>query len=84
MGLDIGVVSPKEGLCPVTGQIFHHVHALTAAIVTLARIALGVLVGENGGSSGQGGLADEVLRGDQLQISSLAAALCLLLFLCKI
>ena len=75
VGLDVHMVRPEEGLGPVPGDVFHHVHALAAAIVPLAGVAFGVLVGEHGGRRGQHSLADEVFRGDELDVSALAVIL---------
>ena len=41
VGLNIGVVGTEKLLGPLDGDVFHHVHALTAAVVTLARVARG-------------------------------------------
>ena len=75
VGLNIGVVGTEKLLGPLDGDVFHHVHALTAAVVTLARVALGVLVGENGAGGGQDSGADDVLRGNQLNVLLLAVVL---------
>ena len=47
MGLDVGVVRAEEGLGPLAREVLGHVDELAAAVVALARIALGVLIGED-------------------------------------
>ena len=54
----------------------HTIANLQSLLYLANRKARGWLFGENGGSSGQGGLADEVLRGDQLDVSALTVILC--------
>src|SRR5215208_1640449 len=44
MRLHVGVICAEELLRPVYGELLHHVHKLAAAVVALARVALGVLV----------------------------------------
>ena len=68
VGLHIGIIGAEELLGPLNGDVLHHVHALTAAVVALAGIALGVLVGQDGTGGGQNGGTDDVLRGDQLNV----------------
>lgn len=75
MGLHVGMVGPEQPAGPVAGQVFHHVHALAAAVVPLAGVALGILVGEHRARCGQHRLADKVLRRDQLDIAPLAVIL---------
>jgi len=75
VGLHIGIIGAEELLGPLNGDVLHHVHALTAAVVALAGIALCVLVGEDGAGGGQDSGADDVLRGDQLDVLLLAVVL---------
>jgi len=75
VGLHIGMVRPKQLLGTVNGQLLHHIHMLTAAIVTLARIPFGVLVGHDTALGFQHCLGYKVLRGDQLQVILLALGL---------
>ena len=46
VGLDVGVLGAEELAGPVDGQLLHLVDHLAAAVVALAGVALGVLVGE--------------------------------------
>ena len=75
VGLHIGIIGAEELLGPLNGDVLHHVHALTAAVVALAGIALCVLVGEDGAGGGQDSGADDVLRVDQLDVLLLAVVL---------
>ena len=45
-GCTLACSAPKSCFSPVDGQLFDHVDELAAAVVALARIALGVLVGQ--------------------------------------
>ena len=72
VGLNIGVVRAKELAGPLPGNILHHVHALTAAVVTVGGIALSVFVGQHCAHGSQHRDADKVLRGDQLNVAPLA------------
>ena len=45
--LHVGVLGAEQGLDPVDGQLLDHVDVLAAAVVALARVALGVLVGQH-------------------------------------
>ena len=66
--LDIHVLRPEEFPCPLHRQALHHVHVLAAAVVALAGITLGVLVGHEGALGFQNSLAHDVLGSDQLQV----------------
>jgi hypothetical protein len=70
--LHVGVLGAEELLGAVAGQVLDDVGELAAAVVALAGIALGVLVGEDGAGGLEHGAADEVLRGDHLQAFVLA------------
>ncbi|MDI2022227.1 hypothetical protein PJL18_02758 [Paenarthrobacter nicotinovorans] len=45
--LDIGESGAKEGLQAVDGKLFDHINVFAAAVVALARVAFGVLVGQH-------------------------------------
>jgi hypothetical protein len=64
--------APKSCFGAVAGQVLDDVGELAAAVVALAGIAFGVLVGEDGARGLEHGAADEVLRGDHLQAFVLA------------
>ena len=47
VGLHVGVLGAEQRLGPLAGQVLDLVDDLVAAVVALARVALGVLVGEH-------------------------------------
>ena len=47
VGLHVGVVGPEQGLDPLAGQVLHLVDVHVSAVVPLAGVALGVLVGQH-------------------------------------
>ena len=73
--LHIGVLGAKELLGAVARQIFDDVGVFATAVIALARIALGIFVGEDRSGRLEHGLADEIFRGDHLQAFMLAANL---------
>ena len=75
MRLDIGMVGAEKKLCPVTGKIFRHVDEFATAIVPLAGITLGVLVGEHGARRFHDRLRSIVFAGDELELVALARRL---------
>ena len=56
---------------PVSGQVFGHVDELAAAVVAMARIALGVFIGQHAADGLHHGRAGVVFRGDHLQAAPL-------------
>src|SRR5690606_27722146 len=75
MGLDVGVVGAEELPGAVDGQLLRHVDVLAAAVVALAGVPLGVLVGELAALGLHDPRAGVVLAGDQLDVVLLAAVL---------
>ncbi len=73
--LHVGVLGAEELLGAIARQVLDHVGELASAVIALAGIALGVLVGEDRAGGFKHGLANEVLGGDQLQPFMLAALL---------
>src|ERR1700677_1316142 len=71
--LHVDVLRAKELTGAIPGQVFDDVGILTATVVALAWIALGVFVGEDRADSLQHRLAYKILRGDHLQAFVLAA-----------
>ena len=47
VGLHVGIIRAEQGLDPINGQHFSLVHILATAIVALAGVALGILVGHD-------------------------------------
>ena len=75
--LDVGEAGVEQLLHPVDRQLLGHVDELAAAVVALARVALGVLVGELAALGGHHRGGGVVLRGDQLDVLFLALVLAL-------
>ncbi|EEF93685.1 hypothetical protein CATMIT_01681, partial [Catenibacterium mitsuokai DSM 15897] len=75
MRLHVGVVGAVELLDPVDRQLLGDVDVLATAVIALARVALGVLVGQHAALGFQHARAGVVLRGDQLDMVFLAAGL---------
>ena len=73
--LHVGVRRAEELLQPVDGELLHLVHHLAAAVVPLARVALGVLVGERRAHRVDDRAAREVLARDELEAVLLPAQL---------
>ena len=73
--LDVRVPGAEQGLDPVDRELFDHVHVLAAAVVALARVALGVLVRQHRTLRLHHGPGGVVLRGDHLQAVALAGQL---------
>src|SRR5215211_629574 len=70
--LHVDVLGREELLRPVYGELFDYVHELAAAVVPLARVALGVLVGHHRALGRQHRRGGEVLAGYQLDGRPLA------------
>ena len=70
--LHVRVLGAEQGLDPVDRELLDHVHVLAAAVVALARVALGVLVGQHRALRLHHGNRGVVLRGDHLQAVALA------------
>ena len=72
MGLHVGVLGAEELASPADGDVLHLVHILAAAVVTVAGITFGILVGEHAAHGGYDGGGDDVLAGNQLNVLALA------------
>ena len=67
VGLDVDVIIGVKDLFPlVAAEVFDLVDHMAAAVIALARIALGVFVGQAGAGRLHHVLADKVFRRDQL------------------
>nr|BFE95561.1 hypothetical protein GCM10020185_60970 [Pseudomonas brassicacearum subsp. brassicacearum] len=73
MRLDVGVIAIEQHLDPLDGQALSHVDILATAVVALARVTFGVLVGEYRVLNRHHQWAGVVLGGDQLDVIFLAA-----------
>ena len=72
MRLHICPVGSKEFLRTVDRQLLRHVDVFTAAVVTLAGVALRIFIRENTPLRLHNRVADDVLRRDELQFRALA------------
>ena len=77
VGLDVGMLSAEQLAGALTGDLFGLVDAVAAAVVALAGIALGVLVGQARAHSHHDSRGDDVFGGDQLDVALLAVILLL-------
>ena len=73
--LHVRVPGAEQGLDPVDRELLDHVNVLAAAVVALARVALGVLVRQHRTLRLHHGPGGVVLRGDHLQAVALAGQL---------
>ena len=65
--LHVRMLGAEELLGAIARQVLHHVGELAPAVVAPARVALGVLVGEDRAGRLQHRFGDKVLAGDHLQ-----------------
>ena len=77
VGLDVRVLGAEELAGALTGDLLGLVNAVAAAVVALAGIALGVLVGQARAHSHHDSRGDDVFGGDQLDVALLAVILLL-------
>ena len=77
MRLHIGVACMKQFFSAVDRQLFGHIHMLAAAVVALAGVTLGVLVGEHRTLRHQHARAGVIFRGNQLNMILLTLPFCL-------
>ncbi len=75
MRLHVGIVGTEQLLGAVDGQLFDHVDVFAAAVVALAGISFGVLVGQYRPLRLQHPGAGVVFRGDELNVVLLASPL---------
>ena len=75
MRLHVGVFRAEKFLGAIDRQLFHFVGDFAAAVVALARIALGVFVGEDRAHGFEHRFRDEIFARDQFQAGSLALGL---------
>ena len=74
-GCTLACSAPKSAFARAMASALDDVDELAAAVVALARIAFGVLVGQHRAGGFEHGAADEVLRRDQLEAAVLAVPL---------
>ena len=75
VGLYIDIFYTKELLGAVNSQLLGYIDEFAAAVVALAGVTFGILVGENTALCFHNSLGYDVLRGDKLQLGALAAQL---------
>ena len=56
---------------PLLSQLFGDIHEFAAAVVSSARVALGIFVGQHGTLGLEHRLADKILRSDEFELSLL-------------
>ena len=71
MGLNIGIGAIEQGLGPLNRQGLGNIDKFAAAIIPAARIALGILVGQDRALGLEHGARDNVFRRDQLDLGLL-------------
>ena len=72
--LDVRLLAAEQFQQALDGEPFGDIDELAAAVIALAGIALGILVGEHRALRGHDGGAGVILRGDHLQAVLLPAA----------
>ena len=73
LGCTLAKPQPNSSLARSIARLFGHVHILAAAVVALARIALGVFVGHHRALRLHHRRRHDVFRRDQLDLVALAA-----------
>src|SRR5579864_9839717 len=73
--LHVGVFGTIELLGAFARQIFDHVHVFAAAVIPLAGVTFGVLVGEHAAGGFENRFGGEIFAGDQFQARVLAFGL---------
>ena len=69
--LDVGEAAVEQDAGALDRELFRDVDELAAAVIALARIALGVFVGQHRALRLEHGAGDDVLGGDQLDLVAL-------------
>ena len=77
MRLHVGISAAKKLFSSLDGQVFHHVHALAAAVVSFSRVTFRVFVGQGASHSRHHGFAHPVFGCDQLDMGILTGDLIL-------
>jgi len=76
-GCNVGEAAGEQLAGAIDGQLLGLVDLLAAAVIAPARIALGILVGQDRPGGLEHGARHDVLRGDQLDLLTLALQLAL-------
>ena len=72
MRLHVGKFRAEQLAGPLDGQVLRNIHALAAAVIALAGVALRILIGQYRACCGQHRLRHDIFRGDQLNVVALA------------
>ena len=72
VGLHVGVLGVEELFGAVAGEVLDDVGEFAAAVVALAGVAFGVLVGEDAAGGFEDGFGGEIFAGDQFEAGVLA------------
>ena len=75
MGLHIGVAGSEKRLDALQGQHFNFIGKLATAIIAPSGVALGVLIGQHRALRFKHRLRDDILRGNQFDLTLLAGQL---------
>ncbi len=75
MRLYVGKIRTEQFTGTLDRDIFYDIDALTAAVIALARITLGIFVGQHTAHCRHNGRGNDVFAGNQLQISLLTGKL---------
>ena len=75
MRLHIGEAAAENRLGAVNGELFHDIHVFAAAVVTPARIALGIFIRQHRALGLQDRTRDNIFRGNELYLALLALQL---------
>ena len=70
--LDVDVFGVEKLFGALAGQVFDDIGELASAVIAFARIAFGVLVGEDASSGFEDSFRNEILAGDQFDLGVLA------------
>ena len=73
MRLHIGEAAAEQFCHPLDRQPLGHIDELAAAVIAPPRQPFGIFVGQHGALRLEHGAADDILRGDQLDVVALAA-----------
>ena len=77
VGLYIGIIGVEQLFHPVDGQLLNHVDELTSTVIALARVTLGIFIGQDRALGLQDPRAGVILRGNEFDVLFLAQRLTL-------
>ena len=71
MGLNVGMLCAEKAAGTLAGDLLYLIHLITTAVIAFGGVAFGIFVGQNGACGRKNGFGNDVLAGDQLDISAL-------------